>query len=183
MGTMEAQMNNLIIRENRWDELSALVVGPECGKKLLVDRLRYDLFGMPARYYAEMARMAAESGARGGFDFSWRDELEQRRRGMTIPSMSYEFRTETRLFGVKDPPGHKYFAKNAISGAATIGVAMLAIAADDSELAVGEDGDAWAMARVRTCREDGSQLVLMKKHLLSLYVLGWHHIIVVVNAV
>ena len=57
---------------------------------------------------------------------------QEKQRGMTIDIGFAELNLGDRQLGMIDVPGHERFIKNMLAGAATIDLALLVVAADDS---------------------------------------------------
>ena len=85
---------------------------------------------------AAITKVMAEVNGSVATDFADIDKApEERERGITISTSHVEYESETRHYAHVDCPGHAYYVKNMITGAAQMDGAIIVIAATDGPMA------------------------------------------------
>ena len=84
---------------------------------------------------AAITKVLAEHGGAQFMDYSMIDKApEERERGITINTSHVEYETATRHYAHVDCPGHAYYVKNMITGAAQMDGAILVVSAADGPM-------------------------------------------------
>ncbi len=142
----------------------------DAGKGMLTDRLRFELGGINEREIDKMREAAAALG-KSSFSFYVDRQKSERERGVTIASTTKEFFTETKHFMFIDAPEHKWFIRNAITGASQPDVALLLVPADEIFVTSIAKGDLKA----------GEVQGQTRKHAMLMRLVGVKQLIVGVN--
>jgi len=140
------------------DTVKVVLVGHvDHGKSTLIGRMIYDLDQIKDGKYQELKKTSEKRG----MSFEWAfltDSLQtERNQGITIDTSQILLKSDKRNYILVDAPGHIEFLKNMITGASTAEIAILLV-------------DVTEGVKEQT-----------KKHTQILQLLGFSHIIILVN--
>jgi elongation factor 1-alpha len=111
----------VLLANSEKEHLSLVFAGHvDSGKSTLCGRLCFELGGLPE---IELEKLKAEADRLGkssfAFAFYMDRQKEERERGVTISTATKEIYTEKLHYTIIDPPGHRDFIKNFITGGAS----------------------------------------------------------------
>ncbi|ETO03346.1 translation elongation factor EF-1, subunit alpha [Reticulomyxa filosa] len=115
--------------------LRIVIIGQAgAGKLTITGRLLFELAGLTDRKLEKLKKEAQESGQDSTlFEFYLNGLKEDRARGVTIVFTTREFLTPTWNYTIIDPPYHRDFIKNMITGVIQTDVALLMVSANKDE--------------------------------------------------
>src|ERR1700724_4249684 len=101
------------------------------GKSTLIGRILHDTDSLSEGNIDMVKKACVAEGMEFEFAFLVDALLEEQKQNVTIDTTEIRFQTARRKYVIIDPPGHKEFLKNMITGASRADAAILVIAANE----------------------------------------------------